>query len=96
MKTIELEAKSKGTVVGTSEIQIPETVQEAVEMLSPAVVLKYIVLQMKIVELNRVRGEATSGTKVHKVIRDKLSAIQDPGVRAMVAEALGISPDALI
>ncbi len=84
-----IEAKSKGQVVGTGEVTVYETVDEAVEAEGAQKVLDYFNRQNKINELNRIRAIATTGSSVPKVLRDRVMALSEDK-RAVVAEALGI------
>ena len=90
-----IEAKSKGQIVGTGEITVYETIEEAVEAEGAQKVLDLFNRQNKINELNRLRAAATAGTTIPKVLRDRVMALSEDK-RAIVAEALGISLDDLI
>ena len=94
MKVETIEAKSQGKVVATADVNIPESIEEAVDMLGADKALNLLVQQYKIKELNRIRNEATQGIRIPKAIKDKLLEMDD-STRAQVAQLLGISDEAL-
>ena len=94
----QIEAKStingEQKVVGSGQIEVYETVQEAVDALGAERVLSYTNRQNKINELNKIRAAATSKPSIPKVLRDRLAALDETG-RKQAAELLGIDFDEL-
>lgn len=98
MKVEKIVAKAKGVDVATAEINMPETLAEAISMFADqagqggeARVLALALRQYKIGELNRIRDLATGGVKIPKAILTKLKEIADESQLAMVCAAMGIS-----
>ena len=100
MRVEKIEAKAKGIVVATADINMPETLNEAVEMFGGGEagttrVFGLAMRQYKIGELNRIRDAATGGVKIPKAILEKLKAITDESMLATVCAAMGIDVDAV-
>ena len=93
MRKETIEAKSRQgeetKIVGTGEINVYETLDEARADLTDQRVLDYVNRQHKINEMNRIRNAATAGPSVPKVLRDRLMALPEDK-RAEVCAALGI------
>jgi hypothetical protein len=94
MRNETIEAKSKGQVVATADISMPENLGEMVDMFGEENVFKKARQQYVIGEKDRIRREATEGFKIPKAIKDKLRAM-DPNKRAEAASLLDIPEDAL-
>ena len=88
MKVITKEIKSKSAVVATIDINCPESLREAEEILGEAKALDCLNYGLVVKEANAARSQATGGVSLPRQIALKLK--DNPEALAKIAKMLGI------
>ena len=88
MKVITKEIKAKGQVVATIEINCPESLKEAGQVLGDAKALDCLIYGLIVKEANAARSQATGGVSLPRQIAMKLK--DNPESLAKIAKMLGI------
>lgn len=89
MKQIEIPVKSKGQVVTSVTVDLPESFEEAASSIGEAVGLKHMHYGIRVSAANTARAEATGGPKSF-LSQIKSALTNEPEKAQKIARMLGI------